>query len=519
MTFQNWQEFFAPISQNPEKGKYFVFEPAHEEEILNWLKREDISKSEKDNFIKALINFKDRCGGFYQYRGYFLAAKFINIFKNSNFADQIVENLLSWSYDYFPQNEKNIDLERKLAKQAQKALENTDSNRVVTAFVNLIETTENETVLLTATQKLIELAPDNNIALSNLVKILHNTQDKKVIFQIINPLFKSPTLRQKTTEVITETLIRLLKEIKSGDRVEDFWIGNTFFYLKQIAVGNQNAIDELIKLMERLPKGYPYDDEYLCEYILETLGKIGKNNHSAIEALTKFLSYSTKDSLSCLAARGLWFINPGNLLAVDTCVQLLETSRDAFVIHNAALFLLKEEISEFTPTEKFTTKAINSLLNFIKNEQWIDVCGESIATLEKISPNNKTVLQGLFQLLDTVEDKGISLAVAQSILRLDAENEKALTVFEQALATTEDEWRLYNIAKALLNIDPNNEKALEIYYKLLTKSKHEQTRLEISKWLINLDASNQIAIDTLCDLIYMPKIHKCFPEKELALPI
>ena len=510
-----WQEFFAPNLENVEKGNYAVFESAYQERIFNWFKRNDIDQSQKEIFIEKLLSFQDKCGRFYNYQGYFLAAKYMNVFKNSEFADEIVAQLLYWSFDFFRPEENEIDIDRKLEKEAQQSLKYTDINRVVNKFVDLIKNTNNEKILLAATQKLIELEPNNQIAISALVKTLLSTEDSNIVFKKLGFLVEFSIV----PEDLTNVLVNFLHQIQSGDSTDIAWVSNTFYFLKKIAVGNKKAIDALIQLIERLPIQYPYEDEYLCEEALKTLGMIGKNNHRAINALTNFLQNNPPDSLSCLAARALWYIDPGNLLAVDTCTHLLETATDTYIIRDAALFLLKEELNGFTSTEAIVDIAINRLVDFIQNSQWIDIVRESISALEKISKSNEAALQGLFQLLETIDDDWVRLEVANSILRIDYQNQKALTVFYRALSTIEEEGKLYHITKKLLDIAPRDKIALDVLKKLLKISKKEYTRLKIAKHLINLDSSNQTAINTLRELIYLPRLHDCLAEQDLALPI
>jgi hypothetical protein len=509
-----WEKFIAPNLQNVEEGNYLVFEAAHQEEILNWLKREDFDKSQKDAFIATLIRFPNQCGEFYSYQAYFLAAKYINTFKNSSFADEIVAQLLNWSFDFFRSEESECN--RKLEEEAQKALKYTNTNKVISNFENLIQNTENESILLAASEKLIEIEPSNQIATSTIVKILSFTKDKKNLFRKLSFLVKKSIV----PEDLADILIKVLNQIQSGHSIDfDVWVSNTFYFLKKIAVGNQKTIDALIQLIERLTSPYQYEDEYLCEEAIKTLGVIGKNSDRAIDTLTNFLQNNPSDSSRCLVARALWYMDLGNLLAVDICTQLLKSSTNVYVIRDAALFLLKEELNDFTDTEEFTDLVINKLVNCIRNNPWIGTCGESISALEQIAKSNKNALQGLFQLLETVEDARVSTAIANSLLRIDSQNKQALTVISQALNTIEDDWKLYNVAKDLLDIDSKNETALDTLRKLLTISKEPYSRLEIAKRFVKIDPSNQTAINTLCELIYIPSMHDSIPEQDLAIAI
>ena len=73
----DWKYFFNHELNNPEQGNYRIFAPDYKAEILYWFSRNDIPEQQKEDFIRALINFDDSCGGFYRYRAYLLAAEAI----------------------------------------------------------------------------------------------------------------------------------------------------------------------------------------------------------------------------------------------------------------------------------------------------------------------------------------------------------------------------------------------------------------------------------------------------------
>ncbi|MEL6163642.1 MAG: NACHT domain-containing protein, partial [Cyanobacteria bacterium J06628_3] len=75
-----FQEYFAALAINdysfflnstpspPSSSSLPIFEYQWKEVILLWLGRDDISQSNKEDFIKKLIEFEDNCGGFYSYQ-------------------------------------------------------------------------------------------------------------------------------------------------------------------------------------------------------------------------------------------------------------------------------------------------------------------------------------------------------------------------------------------------------------------------------------------------------------------
>lgn len=71
----DWRYFFHHVPGNLDKGTYRIFEPEWKAEILQWFSREDIPKEQKEEFVKALVDFDDGCGNFYRYRAFFLASE------------------------------------------------------------------------------------------------------------------------------------------------------------------------------------------------------------------------------------------------------------------------------------------------------------------------------------------------------------------------------------------------------------------------------------------------------------
>jgi len=64
LAIENWKDFLNHVPHNPEQGIYRIFEPQWKEVILLWLGRphEEVAKEQKEEFIKALVDFNDKCG-------------------------------------------------------------------------------------------------------------------------------------------------------------------------------------------------------------------------------------------------------------------------------------------------------------------------------------------------------------------------------------------------------------------------------------------------------------------------
>jgi len=107
----NWDFFLPrehkdrPVNDKDNLNKYKpyrIFEPQWKEVILLWLGRpEEQLREHKEEFIKALVEFDNGIEPpFYRYRAYFLAVAAITEFRNSSFADEIVKQIITWSFGY-----------------------------------------------------------------------------------------------------------------------------------------------------------------------------------------------------------------------------------------------------------------------------------------------------------------------------------------------------------------------------------------------------------------------------------
>ncbi|WP_375472299.1 NACHT domain-containing protein, partial [uncultured Nostoc sp.] len=128
----DWHFFLNHVSNNPSQGTYRIFEPQWKQTILLWLGREEENlKQQKQEFIDALVNFKDGCRKFYEYRAYFLAAAGIVEFRDYFRADQIVTQIVKWT----------IDSRSSIKEEARSALQQTDRTKAIAALVQLLQST------------------------------------------------------------------------------------------------------------------------------------------------------------------------------------------------------------------------------------------------------------------------------------------------------------------------------------------------------------------------------------------
>ncbi len=188
-----FQEYFAAINigdryfflnhipENPYRGTYRIFESQWKEVFLLWLGRDDcdVEKDEKEELIKALVEFEDGCGNFYWYRAYFLAASGIAEFKECTIAKVIVEKVVLfylnddiWS-DIYVLSWSDI---RKIAAKTLLETDYTIATNVLTSFLNQNESDSIE-ISIDAADLLIKIRGNIEKVISTLTKIIETCND------------------------------------------------------------------------------------------------------------------------------------------------------------------------------------------------------------------------------------------------------------------------------------------------------------------------------------------------------
>ena len=357
LAIDDW-DFFLPREHDnkPVPGKrYRIFEPQWKQVILLWLGREDVDKKYKEQFINALIEFRDGCGefsameedsrGFYEYRAYFLAAAGIAECRDCTKAEEIVRQIVKWSCgDFFsPINEA-----------AGKTLTETKRSKAIAALVKLLETSGDEFTLRQAAYILGKIDPGNKQAIAALVKWLETSQHESTLKQAAVSLGKIDPGNKHAIAA----LVKLLET--SGD---EFIRILAAMSLGEIDPGNKQAIAALVKLLETS------QHEFTLMRAASSLGEIGSGNKQAIAALVNLLETSGDKYTRSKAASSLGKIDPGNKQAIAALVNLLETSRDKSTRWLAALslgkILLDKQMVE-------VVWALKGCLSSLSNERFKD---------------------------------------------------------------------------------------------------------------------------------------------------
>jgi predicted NACHT family NTPase len=153
-----FEEYFAALAvddrhdflprnhvDSPVYGKrYRIFEPQWKEVILLWLGRDEIEqlREPKKEFIDALVNFEDGCGGFYNYQAFLMAAKGIAEFENYDSALEIIKQIVQWSFGYLSVelNQWLTDVYPHIRDAAKQILREINHSLVIPQLINLLNT-------------------------------------------------------------------------------------------------------------------------------------------------------------------------------------------------------------------------------------------------------------------------------------------------------------------------------------------------------------------------------------------
>ncbi|RUR81816.1 HEAT repeat domain-containing protein [Chlorogloeopsis fritschii PCC 9212] len=248
----NWRFFLFGSGEDyllSHESSYRIFEPQWREVILLWLGRDDVPQIEKQEFIQALTQFEDGCGGFYNYQAYFLAAQGIAEFTSCQQADEIVWQLIKWRFGYFhPQKQKWCRYPSPIVEGARIALLKTDRTQAIACLEKFITSCQNEFDSWNAAYSLGKtFDPGNQIAiasLENLVKIARHE-----------------TIRWQAA-----------------------------YSLARVDAENQTAITALIEIINTT------NNESICRKAAYSLGKIDSKNLLAISTLKKIAASATDSS-------------------------------------------------------------------------------------------------------------------------------------------------------------------------------------------------------------------------------
>ncbi|OUL23835.1 AAA family ATPase [Nostoc sp. T09] len=362
-----FQEYFAAqavsdwhffLNHTLDTPSYRIFAPQWREVILLWLGRDDIPQVHKEEFIQALIEFPDDCGGYYRYQAYFLAAQGIAEFADCQKADEIVQQLVEWRFGYCELKGQNKDQKPwryppPIVECARVALLKTDRPKAIAALEQFIKSTQNEFDTWNAAYSLGKIFdPGNKIAIAALEQLANTLRYESIRWQAAYSLGRV----DPGNKIAIAALIEIIESTKN-----EFTRRKAAYSLGKIDANNAIAISTLKKIAESAIDSSQkrqalenlvtlYGDESHFYRKIQSSSKITslssefpKNRRSSgkeqstpstyysintkIAELIRGIASSEDEDTKRRKAYKLAQIEPGNLVAFTTLLQLIKSTQ------------------------------------------------------------------------------------------------------------------------------------------------------------------------------------------------
>jgi hypothetical protein len=273
-----------------------------------------VAKEQKETFIEALVQFEDGWENFYEYQAYFLASAGIaefDDFSDPNFADEIVEQLIHWSFGYFDgENQRRMKFPESIENGATIALQETDSTKAIKALTRLFQEIQNDSDHFRVAAFILDIDSNNPKATATLTELLHSqhyreaaasilldknpnhpeaknvlgSQEKKNSQDEINRMeraieaLKNSQLQARQAIESSNDVQALIHQLRDNFEIKDGWTSVKFTFiaarerLVEIATGSIDVIEALIALLLNHPC------EFLYHHIIRIFDKILNKN-------------------------------------------------------------------------------------------------------------------------------------------------------------------------------------------------------------------------------------------------
>ncbi|QLE57224.1 HEAT repeat domain-containing protein [Nostoc sp. TCL26-01] len=475
----HWHFFLKHVPHDPSQRTYRIFEPQWKQTILLWLGRpeEDI-KQQKQEFIDALVSFKDGCEKFYEYRAYFLAAAGIVEFRDYLKADKIIKQIVNWT----------INSRSSIQEEASSALQQTDRKKAIAALVQRLQSqrVDNYTRREVA-ESLGRIDPGNPDAIAALVQLLQSQDvDNDTRWRVTDSLEKIGTGNPDAIAALVQLL-----QSQDVDNNTRKWVA---YILGTIDPGNPDAIAALVQLLQSQDV-----DNNTRKWVAESLGTIGKGNPDAISALVQLLQSQRVDNdTRRQVAYSLGTIDPGNPDAIAALVQPLQ-SQDVDNNTRKWVAYILGTIDPGNPD------AIAALVQPLQSQDVDNDTRRQVAyILGKIGKGNSDAIAALVQLLQSQGvDNDTRRQVAYSLGKIGKGNPDAIAVLVQLLQSQGvDNGTRRQVADSLRTIDPGNPDAIAALVQLLqSQDVDNDTRSRVADSLGTIGTGNADAITALVQLL------------------
>ncbi|MBD1832758.1 NACHT domain-containing protein [Cyanobacteria bacterium FACHB-472] len=390
----DWDYFLPREHDNnnpkPVRNSYRIFEPQWKEIILLWLGRpeEEVPKQQKEDFIRALVEFEDGCWDFYRYLALFLAAAGIAEFRDCIGADWIVAKLV----EYATEDDPPTGVDRVVNPAIWTTLLETDRTRVINVLIEALDRDFlDDDVRGKVFNSLMQIGTGNSKVIATLTKLMNtNIDDEKVPLEAAFFLGKiNPDKREA---------VNFLKQQLWNTDLPDWVCLEAANFLGELDCGSPEAIDFLTDLIDR--------NQGLRLVTASTLGQISPRHPKAIKTLTKMLNREKGDiivNIPLLAACNLLETDPENPDAIRVLKKFIKPSQKSWERLQAA--------SALGRTQQYKQQAIKVICELISEISHLGKEPQLLQqSLEKLKQLDSSILYSLFDCQqENLARKGIVL--------------------------------------------------------------------------------------------------------------
>ncbi|RAM50599.1 MAG: hypothetical protein C6Y22_16135 [Hapalosiphonaceae cyanobacterium JJU2] len=474
LVIDDW-DFFLPRTHNnhnpkPVSERYRIFEPQWKEVILLWLGRqlEDDEKNkdfiqQKEEFIKALVEFDDGCVNFYSYRAYFIAAVGIGEYKNSSKEDQMIAKIITLAIGYFDSEKQEwLCCLEEISDAAKRALNEIHSQKKTDALVRLFQQPQNKHILWEAAKHLGKNAVNYPEVLSILLDLIKTYPNELNVAH--ENIFRKIYFHEQNAIAALEELMKKSQE----DEYTQIIVAS---YTGKIDPGNNQAVDLIVDIIKRC------ENKKNLKFAISILGEIGNNNQKGLDTLFDLIC-SSQDQDICIRAI--------NSLAEIACVNPKATT----LLLDLSKYSLDKDIFSYG-------KHILSELNLGRKAFFsFSIPKKQILTRIPI------ILSELYKLEELSHNEEESKILEKIIIKLSSKNQrKVVDALVQLIRDSQYTKILWEAINALGEVGKGSQTAINMLIELINNSENWNMLWVAVDNLGKIDPSNPIIIDTIIYLI------------------
>ncbi|MFN7413717.1 MAG: NACHT domain-containing protein [Dolichospermum sp.] len=418
LAVENWDEFLNHVPDNPALGVYRIFAPQWKEVILLWLGREDVSKLEKEAFLKSLIEFDDGCRGFYGLQAYFLAAVSIAEFETGEIANKIIEQLIEWKFGSVNFPKHHFHLSSLIASIAKNLLLQTHYKNVVDALHKRLKSSESQGGSLNTALILLEKSPGHELAVRIIVDYIdknpaiskHSRAINLNRIQAISKLKEFAASNPLAIATLANLPVNKQNHEKPVSKYDFSWlipkvyandIGKFLDFVERIDINNigmtisqLNEFNTLVRLlginikMNTKIEGlaildnlidisrmiYDSDNEWISEYFssvnsfaINRLAELASTNSDTITNLIETLDQNNNKYIRQNLMMSLGQAACININATKAILQILQTTEDEIIV-DAAIYFLKK-----VSNSSLLTLIVTELKDYIEDAEVYEI--------------------------------------------------------------------------------------------------------------------------------------------------